>query len=81
MTQTEVMRAIEFLAKVTPEGTILVPNELAKNIPAGAKLRVMILVKEDNLDEEDADWERLGIEQFFAGYAPEDSMYDNYKQP
>lgn len=26
--------------------------------------------------EEDANWRRLGIEQFFAGYAESDAIYD-----
>ncbi|MBI5473327.1 MAG: hypothetical protein HY961_13365 [Ignavibacteriae bacterium] len=76
------MRAIEFPAKMSPEKTIVLPEEIAKEVPVDTELRVMILMKDhdDDRAEEEA-WNRLGIEQFFAGYAPEDSMYDNYKKP
>ncbi len=76
------MRAIEFPAKMSSEKTIVLPDDIAKDIPADTELRVMILMKDydDDRAEEEA-WNRLGIEQFFAGDAPEDSIYDNYKKP
>lgn len=67
------MVAHEFQTEITPDGNLRVPEELARRLPAGARVRVLILVAES---EEDRDWQRLTDEQFIKGYADGDAIYD-----
>ncbi len=68
------MQAVEFMSEITKQGELPVPRHLAKNLPPAKKVRVIVLFPSD--ENEDADWSRLTAEQFLAGYAPGDAVYD-----
>ena len=69
------MKAIEFATQLTPDGKIEVPDEFRHMLPAGREFRAIFLIPE-TADEEDADWNRMTMEQFFKGYSEEDAVYD-----
>ena len=67
------MKTLEFEAKLDPDATLKVPEEIAAQIPKEELVRVILLMPED---DEDSDWQRLAHEQFLLGYAESDSVYD-----
>lgn len=71
-----VMRGYEFPSRVTAEGTLEVPDEVSKLLSVDAAVRVIVLIGEESTPDEDASWDRLTAEEFLAGYAPADSIYD-----
>ncbi len=77
------MRAYEFSAKVTGTGSLELPAALLELLSADQTVRVMVLVEEPSpaadqmpAEDEDAAWERLGAEEFLAGYSEADAIYD-----
>jgi hypothetical protein len=75
------MKAYEFPAQVTPEGTLALPLEVLTHLSSPQVVRVIVLVNESLVNEavdlaEEADWSRLAAEQFAAGYSESDSIYD-----
>ena len=68
------MKAYEVPAKVTCEGKLEIPSELAMRLKPGQVVRTIILVNDP--DDEDEAWSRLAMEQFFAGYDDVDAIYD-----
>jgi hypothetical protein len=64
------MKAVEFKGKLSDEDNMVVPGEIARQIPAGSNLRVILL-----WDDGD-DWLRIGKERFADAYAPEDVVYE-----
>ncbi|NLS77810.1 MAG: hypothetical protein GXY76_11175 [Chloroflexi bacterium] len=69
------MRAYELPVKIASEGTIRLPEDLAELLPRDRMLRLIILVDESEAGER-ADWAKLAAEQFLAGYAAADAVYD-----
>jgi len=70
------MSALEFQASLNPDGTVKVPQDVAaqlKNVPS---FRVVVVVPEEH-DADDEAWRRLGLTQFFQGYADSDAIYDD----
>lgn len=67
------MKTVEFKSTVTPGGHIPVPPEVARQIPAGEELQIVVLWETSNLD---AAWRAAGRQRFEAAYAPEDSVYE-----
>jgi bifunctional DNA-binding transcriptional regulator/antitoxin component of YhaV-PrlF toxin-antitoxin module len=67
------MRALEFQSTVNPNGQITIPSELARQIPQGEQLRVVVRWEPSDLD---AEWRAAGQQRFEAAYAPEDSIYE-----
>jgi hypothetical protein len=70
------MKAYEFPVRVTPGGTIELPDRLLELLPTDQSVRVIILVGEFEDLEEQAAWSRLTAEQFLAGYSAADAVYD-----
>ena len=68
------MKALEFDSSVSSDQSLPVPPEIARQLPAGSPVRVILLIPEDS---EDTQWSRLAESEFFAGYAPEDGVYDH----
>jgi hypothetical protein len=68
------MKALEFQASLSAEGTLPVPTEIATQLEHDRPIRVILLVPEGDEDEE---WERLSAEEFLHGYAESDAIYDN----
>jgi hypothetical protein len=72
------MKAYEFPAKVTPEGTVELPDQLHHLATSEHSVRVILLVDEFQ-DEEERSWSRLTAEHFLAGYSEDDAIYDEIK--
>jgi hypothetical protein len=66
------MRAAEFEGRIASTDQIAVPGEIARQIPSGSSVRVIVLWE----DSEHDDWRNLARERFAAAYAPEDSVYE-----
>jgi len=66
-----VMKAVEFQSAVAPDGGIQIPPEIAREIPAGERLRVVVM-----WDDPDQAWHAAGRRRFDAAYSPEDSVYE-----
>jgi hypothetical protein len=67
------MKAVEFESTVTPGGQIVLPPEVAKEIPLGEQLRVVVMWEASDLDSA---WRTAGRQRFEAAYSPEDSVYE-----
>ena len=70
------MKAYEFPAKIGPEGSVTLPESLAKSLSEQETVRVIILVNEASDDEEDAEWSRFASSQLLAQYDEADAIYD-----
>jgi hypothetical protein len=66
------MKALEFQSRLERENQIQVPPDLARQIPEGSAVRVIVLF--DSGDDEN--WRQLSLERFSAAYADEDAVYD-----
>lgn len=66
------VKAVEFEGRVAPTEQIAVPGEIARHIPAGSNVRVILLWEEGGQE----DWQDFARERFAAAYAPEDSVYE-----
>ncbi len=69
------MKAIEFQTQLNPDQTLAVPTGVARSIPAGQPVRVLLLIAESESDEE---WEKLAAVDFGQGYADNDAIYDQF---
>jgi len=67
------MKAVEFKSTVAPNGQIAVPPEIARQIPPGEELQIVVLWETPMIDDA---WSALGRQRFEAAYAPEDSVYE-----
>jgi len=67
------MKAVEFQAQLNSDQTLTVPSAVIDAIPVGQKVRVLILVPENDTD---AEWEQLTAVDFGQGYADTDAIYD-----
>ena len=70
------MRAYELPARITAEGNIELPESSRKLLPAGKSAKVIVLVPDPSDIAEQRAWDRLTAEQFSAGYAAADAVYD-----
>lgn len=68
------MRTVEFEGRVSRDRTLTVPPEVAKQIRVEESVRVILVLRDSAGDHE---WARLTIDQFLAGYADGDAMYDH----
>jgi hypothetical protein len=66
------MKAYECYADVSADGKLSIPPEIVSKLRLSSKIRVMILV-----DEEESEWNDFAMNQFFKGYAEEDAIYDD----
>jgi hypothetical protein len=67
------MKAVEFESTVAPGGQIALPPEVATEIPAGERLRVVVMWEPGNSD---LTWRTAGRQRFEAAYSPEDAVYE-----
>ncbi len=70
------MKAYEFPTQLTEDKKIELPAILTGRIPNNQVLRVIVLVREQDIDPEEEEWRKAAEAQFLASYAPEDSIYD-----
>jgi hypothetical protein len=67
------VKTLEFWAQIGPDGTLLVPPEIAARIDANEPVRVAVTLP----DTDDGDeWGDLTTEQFLRGYDSSDDIYD-----
>jgi hypothetical protein len=74
------MRAYEFSAKITADGDLELPEQLAQWLADHQLARIIILIPEngegDSAIAEDADWRGLAAEQLLRQYDDADTIYD-----
>jgi len=66
------MKSLELDAHLNPDSTLTVPADVAAQIRTDQALHVILAMPDS---EEDGDWNRFAIEQFFAGDDPGDIVY------
>lgn len=69
------MHSIEFEADLNGGATLVLPPEVASQLPSSGRARVILLVQDD---PEDLAWRRGAYEQFMKGDDPEDAVYDGH---
>ena len=67
------MKAYELDTEITPEGTIMLPAELAAALLPGQRLRVLLLVPEDGDGHGQEEWTKLTAEEFYLAVAGDGS--------
>ena len=67
------MKSVEFKSTVGPNGDIPVPPEVARHLPTGEQIQIVVLWDSPTIDDS---WNALGRQRFEAAYAPEDSVYE-----
>jgi hypothetical protein len=68
------MKTADFRGKLTPNGQIAVPPEIAALVPPGEQVQVVL---QWGTSEEDAAWRTAGRPRFEAAYAADDSIYES----
>ena len=66
------MKAYEYYGELLPDGHLSVPEDLRERIKLDSKVRVMILLEDD-----DAAWSKFSMSEFVKGYSEKDSFYDS----
>ena len=67
------MKAVEFQSTVAPGGAIEIPPDVAREIPAGEPLRVLVMWE---VSDHDNLWREAGRRRFEAAYSPADTVYE-----
>jgi hypothetical protein len=67
------MKIADFTGQLGPSGQIVVPPEIASQVPPGERVQVVL---QWGAGEDDADWRAAGRRQFEAAYVPDDSIYE-----
>lgn len=70
------MKAYEFSLKLNEQGLVELPAYVKTALESGGDAKLVLLLEE--AEDEDKAWEELAAREFFAGYAEEDSIYDDY---
>ena len=77
-------RAMEFSAQIDDSFTLTIPEEIARLLHKDQRIRVLLLVPEQDAespDKDSRDWNRLAANQFLRGYAEDDSIYARIERP
>ncbi len=69
------MRALEFTTELGQQDVIVIPKDVAAQLPKTGQARIVILT--DNAPE-DPQWYAGAYEQFMRDDDPEDGVYDNF---
>ena len=64
----------DFKGKLTPNGQIAVPPDVAALVPPGEQIQVVL---QWGITEDDAAWRAAGRRRFEAAYAAADSIYES----
>ena len=70
------MNAVEFTADLRGEATLVIPAEVANQLPKTGRARVILMPLADTNDTE---WHRAAYEHFLRDDAPEDAIYDQLR--
>lgn len=68
------MKSIEFQGIVASNRQITIPDDIARQLPAGERLR--ILLEWDTAHDDDDAWRTQGRRQFEGAYVSEDAVYE-----
>lgn len=68
------MKAVEFDRRIGSGGEIIIPREIAEQIPQGEQLRIVVMWQQEAAD---AAWRSAGRERFESAYCPEDAVYEH----
>lgn len=71
------MKAYEASIRVTREGQLELPDEIAEHLKPGMAARLLLLIEEAEDQTEAKAWLALSQEQFLAGYSDADAIYDS----
>jgi hypothetical protein len=71
------MKAYEFPTRLTPAGSLALPEEIARQLPVDSEVRAIVLVPEASDEEAGTVWSEATARQLLAGYADTDSIYDD----
>lgn len=63
----------QFESHFNPDGSVILPPDVAAQLRPDDALRVIISTDQDI---ETAEWQRITAEQFLQGYGPGDEIYD-----
>lgn len=69
------MQPVEFIIELKGDGVVVIPPEVAAQLPKRGPARVVILTPPDAAD---AAWQRTAHEQFLRDDAADDAVYDTY---
>ncbi len=69
------MKAYEFAGEVMADGQLKLPESTLAQLAGHHAVKVIVLVQ-DTLEEEEAEWHAMAAEQFLAGYSEADAVYD-----
>jgi len=67
------MKAVEFETTMSHSGQIVLPQELARDIPSGKRVRVVVLW---DASPTDSAWREAGRRRFEDAYGPDDAVYE-----
>jgi hypothetical protein len=67
------MKTADFSSELTPDGQIVVPPEIASQVPPGEQIQVVL---QWNNSMYDVAWRALGRQQFENAYTADDSVYE-----
>ena len=65
------MKAYEYVAEISPEGQLPIPEDLKDKLSHTPKVRVMLFLEDD-----EQSWSRFARSEFLKGYSEKDSVYD-----
>jgi hypothetical protein len=68
------MKTADFSGKLTPNGQIAVPPDIAVLVPPGEPIQVVL---QWGVSEDDAAWRAAGRRRFETAYAADDSVYES----
>ncbi len=71
------MNAVEFTAELSGSTTLVIPPEVATQLPRTGTARVIVLTTDASGAA--AEWQAASYEQFLADDAPEDAIYDSLR--
>ena len=67
------MKTAGFRSELTPNGQIVVPPEIASQVPPGEQIQIVL---QWGTSVDDAAWRAAGRRRFEAAYAADDSVYE-----
>ena len=67
------MKTADLRGELTPDGQIVVPPEIASQVPPGEQIQIVL---QWGVSMDDAAWRAAGRRRFEAAYAADDSVYE-----
>jgi hypothetical protein len=67
------MKTADFRGELTPNGQIVVPPEIASQVPPGEQIQIVL---QWGVSMDDTAWRAAGRRRFEAAYAADDTVYE-----